>query len=212
MRWYAVLFWIWVVASLAIFVWRRLNRPRDDTPALDPEPTESPLTKQWAPPPPDPDAPVADVVATPGDPSPDPGPAAPPPGGGSPTARAPSAGASSTGAPSLAELLQGISLPHDLVPLTQALPASGPVTSLVAATSTASPEQVGAALADEIERLGYVVSTTGAQTAMAEGPRGAIEIEVHPNASTATDGGQLKFPTAPAGSVVVELRVAGTRR
>jgi hypothetical protein len=207
MRWYAVLFWIWVAASLAIFVWRRLNRQgsRDDTPTSD---ESSPLDKQWAPPPPDPDAPLAPSDATATTDGSSAGDEAASAARSAPVQR-PTVGSDP---PALTDLLEGIALPHGLVPLTQAMPTSGRITSLVAATDTASAEEVGTALADELERLGYVVATTGIQTAVAEGPRGAIDIEVHPHAGSATDGGALRFPTAAPGSVVVELRVAGSRR
>ena len=191
MRWYAVLFWLWVVISLGIFLWRRLNGTRHDDEA--PEAPSSALTKEWAPPPLDPEAPPPDGVAGSEEvpssaalPRPEPTPA---------PRSAPA---------SIVALLEGIALPHGLVPLTQSS-TSGPGSTLVAATDTARPEDVGAALADELERLGYAITTTGDQTALAEGPRGSIEIEIHPSSSSAVDGGSLRFPTAPPGSVVVEM-------
>jgi hypothetical protein len=195
MRWYAMLFWLWVVISLGIFVWRRLNGTRHDDEA--PEAPSSALTKEWAPPPVDPEAPTA------GDPTSD---------DASPQDRPPPEHVLSPEPPpvgrpastSIVELLEGISLPHGLVPLTQSSP-TGPGSTLVAATDTAPPEDVGTALADELERLGYTITTTGDQTALAQGRRGTIEIEIHPSSSTAVDGGTLRFPTAPPGSVVVEM-------
>lgn len=205
MRWYAVLFWIWVVASLGVFLWRRVNASDADEQAEDQPP--SALTKQWAPPPPDPDAPperADEDVAAPADSSP-----ARPTVPGTIAAAGP---ASSGAPPSLADLLQGIALPCDLVPLTQSVTTTGPMTELVAGTTSARADEVGTALADEIERLGYTVSTINDRLALAEGPRGAVEIEIHPDAGSATDGGALKFPTAESGTVVVELRVAKGRR
>lgn len=199
MRWYAVLFWIWVAVSLGIFLYRRVTGVgrSDDAATEDPV---SPLDREWAPPPPDPEglgddgptvgAPIVADVSTPSSPPQSP----------------------ATGTRSLVDLLEGIRLPHDLVPLTQSAPSSGPITSLVAGTTTATAEEVGTALADELERLGYSVTTTGDQTALAEGPRGAVEIEIHPDAAHAYDGGNPRFPTASSGSVVVEMRVGQTRR
>ena len=216
MRWYAVLFWIWVAASLSIFLWRRLNRSgRGDEPTTPVEPS-SPLTKQWAPPPRDPDAPPVptSTASVPAGTASESASARPTPDEDiAPTAAAaPQRPAVGGTPPTLVELLEGITLPHGLVPLTQAMPSAGPITTLVAATDTASAEQVGTALADELERLGYEVATTGTQTAVADGPRGTIDIEVHPHAGSVTDGGSLRFPTAAPGSVVVELRVSGSPR
>lgn len=208
MRWYAILFWIWVVVSLGILVWRRVNGSGEDDGDVLVEEPSSALTKQWAPPPPDPEAPAAPGAPFESDPSTDDQrtpPAGPPP----PPASDPSPPPSRVGT-TLAELLSGITLPHGLVPLTQSLPASGPATSIVVATESAGPEQVATALADEIEGLGYTVRTTGEHTALAEGPRGAVEIEIHPHAGASAEGGSLRFPTAGANSVVVELRVAGS--
>jgi hypothetical protein len=210
MRWYAVLFWIWVVASLGIFVWRRVNGSNDENDAMDAEEPSLALTKQWAPPPLDPDLasssdpPDPAAMTTPGptaaaEPSPTDGPNT----GAVPPTPPPVRGAT------LAELLSGITLPLGLVPLTQSAPTSGPSTSIVVATDAAGAEQVDAALTEAISSLGYTVRSTGPHTSVAEGPRGAVEIELHPRAATAAEGGTLLFPTAGSDSVVVELRVAG---
>jgi hypothetical protein len=209
MRWYAVLFWIWVALSVGIFLYRRVTGAgRTEEPDRDEAP--SPLARQWAPPPRDADVPsgtdrgaaseVGTDIPEPTAPTPT-APMVDPP----PTPGAPAAGRS------LIDLLEGISLPHDLVPLTQAAASSGPITSLVASTTSATPEEVGTALADELERLGYTVAPTGDQTALAQGPRGAVEIEIHPDAARAYDGGAPRFPTAAPGSVVVELTVSAQR-
>lgn len=179
MEWYAILFWIWFAVSVVILVLRRLKvigAGRD--PAEEPE-AVAPLDRTWAPPPPDPDAPLAPVTAGSG----------------------PVIGAR----PTLAELLAGITLPHELVPLTQSL-GTDPATELVVSTRSASAEVVGTGLADELERLGYAVAPTGERTAIAEGARGRVELEVHADGATVFDGGARRFPTADAGSVVVVLR------
>jgi hypothetical protein len=194
MRWYAILFWLWVLISLAILVLRRLNGSRRDDEA--PEAPSSALTKEWAPPPADPSVPTPEA-----------GPTAAPDPVSNDVPRPVPASAPRSAPMSIVGLLEGISLPHGLVPLTQSS-ASGLGSTLVACTDTASPEDVGTALADELERLGYSITTTGDQTALADGPRGTIEIEIHPSSSTAVDGGTLRFPTAPPGSVVVEMRAA----
>jgi hypothetical protein len=211
MRWYAALFWLWLLGSLIILVVRRTNRSSD---VEQPAERVDPLLKEWAPPPP----------LDPGDPErPDPGDLGgpvsggrtggePPTGGsGDPTIDIddPAASRLDDAAPArvtLADLLSGITLPHELVPLTQFGGTGDLDTHVVVATNRASAEMVGTGLADELERLGFSVETTGENTAVAEGPRGRLSIVVHPDGSAVLDGGTHRFPTASTGTVVVELR------
>ena len=106
----------------------------------------------------------------------------------------------------LAELLSGITLPHELVPLTHFGDTADLDTHVVVATNRASAEMVGTGLADALERLGFTVETTDEHTAVAEGPRGRLSIVVHPDGSAVLDGATHRFPTASTGTVVVELR------
>lgn len=179
MEWYAVLFWIWLVVSVVILVLRRMGVVGGDrTTSSEPERAD-PLARTWAPPPPDPDAPV--VAASP-------------------------APAPAVAAPTLADLLAGITLPHELVPLTQSAATADPANHLVVSTTRASAEAVTAGLAEELEGLGYTVSTTGPRTILAEGPRGQVAAEIHADGATVMEGGARRFPTAESGAVVVELR------
>lgn len=106
----------------------------------------------------------------------------------------------------LPELLAGITLPYGLVPLTQSSGSHDLATHIVVATSSAPADEVTQGLTDELERLGYTVSRTGQYLRLAEGSRGEVGFEVHPNAASVVDSGAPRFPTAAPGTVVVELR------
>lgn len=204
MRWYAILFWIWLVVSLVILVLRRTGgaRGRD---ATEPAAVADPLSRSWAPPPADPDAPLdppsdgrAGVAGL------DDTTATAPPSHPADDASVPSSPAPS-GPATLPDLLAGIALPHDLVPLTQH-GVTDMSRHLVLATDRAGADVVREGLVDELRRLGYDVVPTGPLDVVAEGPRGRIAAEIHPSAAAVVDGGTPRFPTALPGTVVVELR------
>lgn len=217
MRWYAVLFWLWLFGSLVILVVRRTSRQRQ--PEVEPT-TVDPLQRVWDPPPPESgdDGPLSGATTTDPDrvgaPPLDAAPVDPPSDGPGPvdaaraTAEPAAAPLRGVHAPTLGELLAGITLPHELVPLTQLGPTTDIASHLVVATDRASAETVREGLTDELERLGYSVVWTAITTALAEGPRGQVAVVVHPDGSTVLDGGTRRFPSATTGTVVVELRVA----
>jgi len=223
-RWAAYLFWIWFFVSLVILVWRRVNARRapasanDSIEASSPGPrsasstaplatSTAPAEKVWpAPPPPDPDddtyrmdpaerghQPAAAAPTAAGDPAPrasdESGPALV---GSAPRATLP-------------ELLAGITLPHELVPLTQGDVAVDLATHVVVTTDKASAEQVTGSMCSELEKLGYDIDRQSMLTLRATGPRGAVRVEVHPDGAAVLDGSLRRFPTAREGSVVVEL-------
>ncbi len=111
-----------------------------------------------------------------------------------------------TGSATLPELLAGITLPHELVPLTQ-LDANVDVsTRVIVATEKAGAEEVRRGLVDELERLGYTVEHATMLQLIATGERGRVFLDIHADGPAVTDGGICRFPTAPEGSVVVEIR------
>lgn len=178
-RWYAVLFYLWLLVSVVILVRRRLGRAADRAEHLDdapPPPPDRSLAERPWPRPDEAAAPAVPHVARPA------------------TSDAP-----------LPRLLEGIHLPADLAPLTHLGPAP-PGDRLVLVTRSAPPEVVASALADELERLGYAVASLTDTVAVARGERGAVEVEVHADAATAELDGARRFPTADDDAVVVELR------
>lgn len=233
MRWWAILFWIYAIVSLGFFLYRRMSRSRTasaTTPATGTVAggrgeaagssaatlsTTATGEKVWpAPPPPDPDddtfrlpveadratTPTTADGAAPDGPTPDLGSE---PGTDHPTTPPPTATVRAT---TLPELLAGITLPHELVPLTQAGVRIDLSTHVVVSTTKASAPVVRDGLTDELERLGYTVEQESMLTLVATGPRGRVTADVHADASAVQDAGTPRFPTAAAGSVVVELR------
>jgi hypothetical protein len=107
----------------------------------------------------------------------------------------------------VAELLSGISLPNDLVPLTTIGPRTGAGDRVAFWTDRAPAEIVGPAFADELERLGYGVSTLDAQSLSAVRDGDRLLIVIHPDGAVANVGGQLAFTSVPENSVVIEVWV-----
>ncbi|HVN50289.1 MAG TPA: hypothetical protein VMT43_02590, partial [Acidimicrobiales bacterium] len=109
------------------------------------------------------------------------------------------------GRATVAEAVRGIEMPCGLSPVidgAQSIPNPFRAAFL---TSTADPASVGAGLADELERLGFTLSTTTPTELLAR--RATIELRVvlYPNPATAKRGLERIFPAAAAGSVGVEL-------
>lgn len=94
----------------------------------------------------------------------------------------------------VAEALAGIALPCELAPLTgtEALPDPR---RLVCFTDRAPAESVGAAVGDELERLGFTLRPVSATALVAARSGTELTVTVHPTPEA--------FPTAPPGSVVV---------
>ncbi|MDZ7677204.1 MAG: hypothetical protein U5K29_01475 [Acidimicrobiales bacterium] len=218
-QWVVVLFWTWVVVSLVIFVIRRVRSRRAKLAGgsdVGPAPASSGglLDKEWpAPPPPEPGDETfrLDPQAASPEPVQD-----SPPTGDHDEETPPSTGhvpppadtpGIPTGAPTLPELLAGITLPHELVPLTQLDARVDVATHVIVATEKASAEVVRTGMIDELERLGYDIEHVSMMHLVASGPRGRVLIDIHPDGPGATEAGVARFPTALEGSVVVELRV-----
>jgi hypothetical protein len=98
--------------------------------------------------------------------------------------------------PAVADLVAGIALPCDLVPLVD--DDIDPHRAVFAATGHSTTE-VGAALSGELERLGFTVSPAGAGEVVAEREGAALRVQVH-------EDGPGAHPAAPRYSVVAELR------
>jgi hypothetical protein len=216
-RWVAILFWVWFFVSLVILVMRRVRtRGASDVtaaagtgPAASPGSTAAagvattpPAEKVWpAPPPPDPDDDTFRLDPTDmGDPDNSVN-LSPTEAGESPGPTAPAGARRAT----LPELLAGITLPHELVPLTQSDVAIDLSSHIVVHTRKASAEAVTSAMCAELEKLRYDVERESMLKVRATGDRGTVLVEVHPDGASVLDGTIRRFPTAIEGSVVVEL-------
>ena len=99
----------------------------------------------------------------------------------------------------VADALMGIRMPCDLVPLVLDRLSSGRITL---STTGYATEEVGTALADEVERLGYVLRPMSDHEVLAtRGPTG-LRLTIRPPDA---DGRHFEHPTAREDSVVVEI-------
>lgn len=121
--------------------------------------------------------------------------AAPPPSpGDTPTSGSPPA--------TVAELLEGIELPCDLVP---AATTSHYFNDYVVPFTTrrATPAEVGMAFGDELERLGFALRSTSDTEVEATRAEQRLVVTIHPNAAKAGTGGVPWFPHVAPGTVAV---------
>ena len=108
----------------------------------------------------------------------------------------------------IADYLGGIRLPYDLLPMVpNGEKASDQRVSLV--SDGAQPEVVGAAIADELERLGYSIKTLSTDEAVAVRDKQTLGLQIYPDASELSNEAGLRFPEAVAGSVAIDLWVKG---
>lgn len=218
-----ILFWTWFAVSLCVLLFRagrwafRSRRrmatsgvgvvdPASSTPASAPE--RSPATTPAA---------ARSEGRDPIEARPPPTPAA-----AEPTARAEPLAASPPSAPAtrhdvhaagavgavgstIADLVQGIGMPCDLVPLPGAEPRPGTLESIAFATTDHAPDQVGEALAAELERLGFHVQRLPHDELLASRDDGELKAAVHRRAGQVSYGGRPAFPATVADAVAVEL-------
>jgi hypothetical protein len=200
----AVLFWIWVLVAVVVLVRRRITRRNaplvaDElvaTEVADVAPVEPPREPQEAS---TPEPAMAASAPTPVAPPPVPPPAyehaaAPVLDDRPSTREAPAAG--------IADALVGIRMPCDLVPLVFDRLATDKITL---STTGYPAEIVGRSLADEVERLGYVVRPLSEREVIAT--RGVTELRMMIKAPGA-DGRHHDHPNARDDSVVVEMALS----
>jgi hypothetical protein len=107
----------------------------------------------------------------------------------------------------VADLVAGIALPHDLVPLTTLAPRAAVGDRVAFWTDRAPAEVVGPAFATELERLGYTMIPLDERTASAQRDHDRLVVTIHPDGDKALVAGQLAFTSVPEGSVVIEVWV-----
>ncbi|MEY2452785.1 MAG: hypothetical protein QOD92_2359 [Acidimicrobiaceae bacterium] len=107
----------------------------------------------------------------------------------------------------VASYLSGISLPHDLVPLTTMLARPAVGDRVAFWTDRAPAEIVGPAFAAELERLGYTVQPLDERTLSAQRDGARLLVMIHADGASAVIGDQLAFSTVPEHSVVIETWV-----
>lgn len=215
---WVIIYWIVAIGLFLVWVYRRISARKakqvaststDPTAARSDSSSTSPAEKVWpAPPPPAPDDDtfrLDGALETP--------PAVSEQVDGLAAGSSSGDAAALTGAmpdpvpttATLPELLAGITLPHELVPLTQIDVPLDLATHVVVATEKANADTVATGLTEELERLGYEVQRESMTKLTAAGSRGIVGVEIHPDGASVLDGGIRRFPTAAERMVVVEL-------
>jgi hypothetical protein len=205
--------WIWLIVSAAIFIYRRMKGIPFRTPKT-PTMGDSADAASTSPVPPTPAAPF--LTATSSEPtattlpSPEPSPATPPPAPAAPTGYFARGAVGSTESrpastrPTVAEAVEGIVMPCGLSP---SIDVSGMTSPFRAAflTTTAAATEVGAGIAEELERLGYALSTSTATELVGHRDGAELRVVLYPSAAAARRGSDPMFPAAPANAVGLEL-------
>jgi hypothetical protein len=200
-----ILFWLWFAVSVVLLIQRRLRRRAA---ARTAEPTVAVVDPAPGGPVPVEDGQAASAPSSAAGSATDPArpapaePAAPPADRSAPAARP-----AGDGRPGLADALNGIRLPCDLVPLTIGVTDLDPAhVDLV--TSGVGPQRVAEELGRELDRLGYEVSDLGAGEYLASRDGTVVRLKIHDRPAVSIGGDGRGFPTAPPDGIVVELTLS----
>jgi hypothetical protein len=224
-----ILVWIIVLVPLGIFIWRRMQGIPLRGPGPDGQPRPTRASRRRALQHPDPAEPPAMPLpmfpAGPGADQPGVAPVAPvtlDPGVAPPAAipdatrggffaAAPSqaesgpAPAPDAARATVAEAVAGISMPAGLSPVPDVASRVPNPYRVAFLTDQAPAPEVGRALADELERLGFTLSTPAPTELLARRPGVELRVVLHPRAASAKRGIDLLFPAAAPDAVGVEL-------
>ena len=72
-------------------------------------------------------------------------------------------------------------------------------------TADGEPATVGADVADELERLGFTISTRGEDTAIATRGDDVLGLQIIPDAADVKAGDEPRFPAAGPSSVALDI-------
>lgn len=204
---FVALFWIWTALSVLILLHRLFTtgtvRPGGKRPKPEPLDAVEPVDK------------VAEFEAklaaqpapeTPADRDPVAAPTDSAPVAETPVAPvAPDPGAENIPrAETLAEALTGIQMPADLSPLVG--DAVDPRRMLFT-TGTATPETVGGALADELERLGFELQPLDERSVAAKRPDAAVEVRILASVEAARASLGDRIEAVPDHAVITEFQL-----
>jgi hypothetical protein len=107
----------------------------------------------------------------------------------------------------LSEMISGIALPCDLMPLVSLDQAEVVGLHATFATSGHPASTVGRSLGDELERLGFTLRSTAENEVVARRGRDQIRVTIHARPDLLERDEVKVFPTTEEGDVVVEFRV-----
>jgi len=107
--------------------------------------------------------------------------------------------------PTVAEALRGIAMPCGLSPVIDGRVSIPNPFRVAFLTTEADAASVGAAMGDELERLGYSLATVAPTELVARRPGAELRLVLYPTPAAARRGLDVLFPAAPAGAVGIEL-------
>ncbi|MEZ5141890.1 MAG: hypothetical protein R2726_05140 [Acidimicrobiales bacterium] len=211
MPWWAYVIWGWLFVSLAVYAYRLWRRFVGKTDAADrratpatlppstptgPSPTEALFLEAKA-------KQQAGTDAAPG--SETPGDEGAPVGEGERRGLFAASDAPVAPARPVPELLEGIAMPCDLVPVTDEAAVDASFHRVAFHTRSAPPGTVGRELGDALERLGYSLRSTSDTEVVARRGDDVLRVTLHPRADGAQRDGKPAYPSIPPGDVVVEI-------
>ncbi|MFN8037907.1 MAG: hypothetical protein U0Q07_01735 [Acidimicrobiales bacterium] len=103
----------------------------------------------------------------------------------------------------VAELVRGIELPCELVPVVEGADPDGHQVTFH--TRIQDPARVGRELGDALEAIGYALRSTSDTEVVATRDADELRVRIVPRAGDARDDGRARYPTLPPADVVVEL-------
>ena len=217
----AALFWLWLIVSMVILVIRLARRRTQSKDVADASPAEPAGVSgsTGSPRSPAPTRSPLDGNESFGSTEPEPAAAAPAapaapvtPADGrkgffaaTPAADAVASRPAGAARPTVAEALQGITMPCGLSPVVDGSVSIPNPFRVAFLTTAADAATVGAGMGDELERLGFQLSTVAATELLARKPGVELRVVLYPTPSAARRGLDIIFPVAPDGSVGVEL-------
>jgi hypothetical protein len=219
----AAVVWLIVLGGLGTFIWRRIQgiplRSERNKASESTGPAEPVLPSSLPPlvPPVAPTAPFAGSSEPSfpplSSPAPDPSTTAPATSSGNrggffaPVAGADDdpARATGDGRATVGEAVRGITMPCGLTPVIDGVQSIPNPFRAAFLTTTADAATVGAGLADELERLGFTLSTSTPTELLARRDTIELRVVLYVSPATAQRGLDRIFPAAPPGSVGVEL-------
>lgn len=102
----------------------------------------------------------------------------------------------------LTDMLQGIELPYDLMPVTSVV--EDPDRHIIFLTTHSNAGEVGKRFADELERLGFELDTVDFDQAIAVRGDDVVSMKIVPNADQVEQGGSPRYGAAGSGDVALE--------
>ncbi|MEM7326965.1 MAG: hypothetical protein AAF531_28030, partial [Actinomycetota bacterium] len=124
-------------------------------------------------------------------------------GPGNPPAAQPAPAAASSDQPRILDLLDGVTLPFDLTPLTARI--ADPETHIILISPHGDAAEVGTAFADELVEQGFAIEPAGFDQALAVRAGETLSMRISPEAGTITEGGQLRYPSVNDTDVAIEV-------